>query len=142
MDCFYSRVERDDLLGPAFFPDGVKESHRAHVTAWWLEVLGGPARYTEELGGYEGMLAYHRGLAITPEQRFRFASLLSLAADDATCPATQTSVRRSSPMSSGKREWQCTTPSPEPRSSSTHRFHDGAGARRPRTGRNEKTRRA
>jgi hemoglobin len=86
MDCFYDRVERDDLLGPAFFPDGVNESHRAHVTAWWSEVLGGPARYTEELGGYAGMLAHHRGLAITPEQRFRFASLLSLAADDAELP--------------------------------------------------------
>jgi hemoglobin len=86
MDCFYDRVERDDLLGPRFFPDGVNEDHRAHVTAWWSEVLGGPARYTEELGGYEGMLAHHRGLAITPGQRFRFASLLSLAADDAGLP--------------------------------------------------------
>ena len=81
MDRFYDRVERDDLLGPRFFPNGVNEDHRAHVTAWWSEVLGGPARYTEELGGYEGMLAHHRSLAITPEQRFRFASLLSLAAD-------------------------------------------------------------
>src|SRR4029453_8991297 len=61
MDCFYDRVERDDLLGPRFFPDGVGEDHRAHVSAWWSEVLGGPARYTEELGGYEGMLAHHRG---------------------------------------------------------------------------------
>jgi hemoglobin len=86
MDCFYDRVERDDLLGPRFFPDGVSEDHRAHVTAWWSEVLGGPARYTEELGGYESMLSHHRGLAITPEQRFRFVSLLSLAADDAALP--------------------------------------------------------
>ena len=64
MDCFYDRVERDDLLAPRFFPDGVNEAHRAHVSAWWSEVLGGPARYTEELGGYEGMLAHHRGLAV------------------------------------------------------------------------------
>ena len=85
MDCFYDRVERDELLS-AFFPGGVGEDHRAHVTVWWSEVLGGPARYTEELGGYENMLAHHRGLAITPEQRFRFASLLSLAADDAGLP--------------------------------------------------------
>jgi hemoglobin len=49
-------------------------------------VLGGPGRYTEELGGYESMVAHHRGLAIAPEQRFRFASLLSLAADDAGLP--------------------------------------------------------
>src|SRR5918994_7035288 len=64
MDSFYDRVERDDLLGPRFFPDGVGEDHRAHVTVWWSEVFGGPTRYTEQLGGYEGMLAHHRGLAI------------------------------------------------------------------------------
>jgi hemoglobin len=85
MDAFYDRVEGDELLSP-FFPGGVGEDHRAHVTLWWCEVFGGPARYTEELGGYENMLAHHRGLGITPEQRFRFASLLSLAADDVALP--------------------------------------------------------
>ena len=85
INSFYDRVERDELLSP-FFPGGVSEGHRARVTAWWSEVLGGPARYTEELGGYDSMLAHHRGLAITAEQRFRFASLLSLAADDAGLP--------------------------------------------------------
>ena len=85
IDAFYDRVEQDELLAP-FFPGGVSESHREHVTLWWCEVLGGPARYTAELGGYENMLAHHRGLAITAEQRFRFASLFSLAADDAGLP--------------------------------------------------------
>ena len=85
IDAFYDRVEGDELLAP-FFPGGVHEDHRAHVTAWWAEVFGGPARYTAELGGYESMLAHHRGLEITREQRFRFASLLSLAADDAGLP--------------------------------------------------------
>jgi hemoglobin len=85
MDCFYDRVEGDELLSP-YFPGGVSEEHRAHVATWWSEVLGGPARYTEELGGYENMLAHHRGLAITPEERHRFVSLLSLAADDAGLP--------------------------------------------------------
>ena len=32
------------------------------------------------------MLAHHRDLGITPDQRFRFASLMSLAADDAGLP--------------------------------------------------------
>jgi hemoglobin len=85
IDAFYDRVEADELLSPVF-PGGVHEDHRRHVTAWWCEVFGGPARYTEELGGYERMVAKHRGLAITPEQRFRFASLMSLAADDAGLP--------------------------------------------------------
>ncbi len=85
IDCFYDRVERDDLLSP-FFPGGVSAEHREHVTTWWCEVFGGPADYTERLGGYPAMLAHHRNLAITAEQRFRFASLMSLAADDAGLP--------------------------------------------------------
>jgi hemoglobin len=85
IDAFYDRVERDDLLSP-LFPGGVTAEHREHVTTWWCEVFGGPADYTDRLGGYEAMLARHRGLHITPEQRFRFASLMSLAADDAALP--------------------------------------------------------
>jgi hemoglobin len=85
IDAFYDRVERDDLLGP-LFPGGVHEGHRAHVTLWWCEVFGGPAGYTEELGGYERMLAHHRRLGLVPEQRFRFATLMSRAADDAGLP--------------------------------------------------------
>src|SRR6201991_2188692 len=85
IDAFYDRVERDDLISP-LFPGGVSEEHRAHVTLWWSEVFGGAPEYTERLGGYERMLAHHRGLGVTPEQRFRFASLMSLAADDAGLP--------------------------------------------------------
>jgi hemoglobin len=33
------------------------------------------------------MLEHHKNLAITPEQRFRFASLMSSAADDAELPS-------------------------------------------------------
>jgi hemoglobin len=45
LDAFYDRVEGDELLSP-FFPGGVTEEHRDHVTAWWCEVFGGPKRYT------------------------------------------------------------------------------------------------
>ena len=79
--CFYDRVERDDLLSP-LFPGGVSAEHREHVTMWWCEVFGGPSEYTEKLGGYPAMLAHHRDLNITADQRFRFASLMSLAAED------------------------------------------------------------
>jgi len=67
INAFYDRVEADDLLTP-FFPGGVSEEHRRHVVAWWSEVFGGPARYTEELGGYDRMVEHHRGLSITSEQ--------------------------------------------------------------------------
>ena len=57
----------------AVLPGGLSEDYRAHVTAWWYEVFGGPARYTEELSRYENMLAHHRRLGITPEQRLGVA---------------------------------------------------------------------
>jgi hemoglobin len=86
IDAFYDRVERDELLSP-FFPGGVSEDHRDHVTTWWAEVFGGPADYTEHHGGYARMLSHHLHLGITPEQRLRFATLMSQAADDAALPA-------------------------------------------------------
>ncbi len=74
-----------DVLG-RLFPGGVGEEHRAHVTLWWIEVFGGPAGYTDQLGGYERMLAHHCGLAITEQQRDRFAALMRTAANDAALP--------------------------------------------------------
>lgn len=85
LDAFYDRVESDDLLSP-MFPGGVSEQHRADVTLWWSEVMGGPPTYTDQRGGYRRMLDHHRDLAITAEQRFRFATLMSRAADDAGLP--------------------------------------------------------
>ena len=86
IDAFYDRVERNELFDE-LFPGGVSEEHRDHVAAWWSEVFGGPTRYSEDLGGYERMLAHHVDLGITPEQRAAFVSTMSLAADDAALPA-------------------------------------------------------
>ena len=93
LNAFYDRVERDELISP-LFPGGVSAEHRRNVTLWWTEVFGGPAAYTEQLGGYHRMLTRHRDLAITPAQRFRFVSLMSHAADDAGLPADPDSARR------------------------------------------------
>lgn len=85
IDAFYDRVERDDLLAP-FFPGGVSEEHRDHVTDWWSEVFGGPSTYTDRHGGYEVMLAHHRDLGISPEQRLHFVTTMMRSADDAALP--------------------------------------------------------
>ena len=85
LNTFYDLVEGDELLAPVF-GGLVTEEHRDHVTTWWAEVMGGPADYTDHHGGYEHMLAKHRGLAIDAEQRLRFVTLLSRAADDAGLP--------------------------------------------------------
>ena len=84
INAFYDRVEHDDLLS-VLFPGGVSAEHRDHVSVWWSEVLGGPSDYTA-MGGYPRMLAHHLGLDISVEQRRRFVSLMSMAADDAGLP--------------------------------------------------------
>ena len=86
LNTFYDLVEGDAEIA-ALFGGRVSAEHRDHVTDWWCEVMGGPAAYTDHRGGYEHMLAKHRGLAITPELRLRFVTLLSQAADDADLPA-------------------------------------------------------
>jgi len=86
LNAFYDLLELDEEL-VAMFGGRVSEEHRRHVVAWWAEVMGGPSTYTDELGGYERMLAHHRGLQITPEQRLRFVTMLSQAADVAALPA-------------------------------------------------------
>jgi hemoglobin len=82
---FYDLVEDDELVGP-LFGGHVTEEHRRNVTTWWCEVMGGPADYSAHQGGYEHMVAKHRGLGITQAQRLRFVTLLSQSADDVGLP--------------------------------------------------------
>jgi hemoglobin len=82
---FYERVRRDDLLQTLFA--NMPDDHPRHVAMWLAEVFGGPATYTEELGGYPRMVSKHLGLAITEPQRARWVELIGLAADDAALPA-------------------------------------------------------
>src|SRR4029453_4368012 len=86
LDAFYDLVEGDELLAP-LFGGKVTAQHPDPATPGWGEVMGGAAPYTAELGGYEHMLAKHRGLAISDDQRLRFVTLLSRAADLAGLPA-------------------------------------------------------
>lgn len=81
---FYDRVKDDPVLAPVFA--GMDPEHPAHVADWLIEVFGGPARYTEALGGYPHMLRKHLGVGITPEQRRRWIGLMSEIADEVGLP--------------------------------------------------------
>jgi hemoglobin len=83
-ETFYDKVRADPLVGPLF--RHMDEHHPQYVATWLAEVFGGPPRYTEERGGYPHMLAKHRNLAITEEQRRRWVNLICDAADDAGLP--------------------------------------------------------
>ena len=83
-EVFYDKVRADPLVGPLF--RHMDEHHPQYVATWLAEVFGGPPRYTEERGGYPHMLAKHRNVAITEEQRRRWVNLICDAADDAGLP--------------------------------------------------------
>jgi len=92
-------------------------------------VFGGPRDYTDQLGGYPRMVGKHRDLAITPEQRLRFATLMSRAADDAGLPDDP--EFRSAFMAYV--EWARDSPGRIPSRVPSHRrrppYRSGAGAR-------------
>jgi hemoglobin len=83
-DVFYSSVLADPLLQP-LFGEG-QPQHVDHLTAFTTESFGGPDRFTSELGGMDALIAVHRHLKITEEQRRRFVELYMLALDAAGMP--------------------------------------------------------
>jgi hemoglobin len=85
--CFYHAIlaEPAPLLEPAF--RGMDPNHPRHVAAWLAETFGGPQTYSLEHGGYEHMLAKHRNLALTEEQRKRWITRMNATADEVGLPA-------------------------------------------------------
>ena len=82
-DIFYASVLRDPLLQPLF--GAGRPEHVDHLTAFTAESFGGPDRFTRELG-FAHLIAVHRGLRITEEQRARFVELYMAALDTAGMP--------------------------------------------------------
>jgi hemoglobin len=83
-DAFYSSVLADPLLKPLF---GEGQPHHVdHLTAFTAESFGGPDRFTRHLGGFVSLIAVHRNLKITEEQRRRFVELYMAALDEVGMP--------------------------------------------------------
>ena len=82
---WYPTVLADPLLQPLF--GAGHADHVPHLTAFLAEVFGGPARYTDELGGFPALLAPHRGKQIREDQRQRFIELFLQAADAVGLPS-------------------------------------------------------
>jgi hemoglobin len=80
---FYDSVLRDPLLQPLF--GAGQPQHVDHLTMFTAESFGGPDRFTRELG-FAHLIAVHRGLAISEEQRERFVELYMAALDAAGLP--------------------------------------------------------
>jgi len=82
-DAFYTSVLADPLLQPLF--GAGRPEHVDHLTAFTAESFGGPDRFSRELG-FDHLIAVHRGLRITEEQRLRFVELYLAALNTAGMP--------------------------------------------------------
>jgi hemoglobin len=85
-DLFYSSVLADPVLKPLF--GAGRPEHVDHLTAFTAESFGGPDRFSRELG-FDHLIAVHRNLRITEEQRQRFVELYMAALDAADMPADE-----------------------------------------------------
>lgn len=69
------------------FSHGTSPQHLENLAAYWAEVFGGPARYSELHGGQSGMLEIHARQGSGPDFGPRFVACFMQAADDAKLPA-------------------------------------------------------
>jgi hemoglobin len=82
-EVFYAKVLADPVL-KTLFTERLPE-HVDHLTWFTAESLGGPDRFTRELG-FRHLIDVHRKLKITDEQRERFVALYMEALDEAGLP--------------------------------------------------------
>jgi truncated hemoglobin YjbI len=126
---FYGSVLADPLLQPLF--GAGRPDHVDHLTEFEAESFGGPDNFSRELG-FAHLIAVHRGLKITEEQRARFVQLYLAAADAAGLPGDPRSGRRCARTSSSVRRWRCRTPMPRPTTSCIRCGKCPGGSGRPR----------
>jgi hemoglobin len=68
------------------FSHGVNPEHIERLAAYWAEVFGGPARFSELCGGHSAMLDLHANTGAGDEYGPRFVTCFMQAADDVDLP--------------------------------------------------------
>ncbi len=81
----HERCLQDPELNHAF-SHGVNPEHVERLAAYWAEVFGGPARYSESHGGHSAMVGVHAGQGTGEGWDARFVACFMQAADDADLP--------------------------------------------------------
>jgi hemoglobin len=83
---FYASLLADPLLQPLFGQG--QPQHVDHLTWFTAESFGGSDRFSRELG-FEHLIAVHRHLGITEEQRRRFVQLYMAALERSGLPVDE-----------------------------------------------------
>ena len=83
----HERCLADPELNHPFSHPGQHPQHVERLAAYWAEVMGGPAAYSQSCGEQTGVLRMHAGNGDITDLGERFLRCFDLAADDAGLPA-------------------------------------------------------
>ena len=81
----HERCLADPVLNHPF-AHGTSPDHIEHLASYWMEVFGGPSRYSESLGGQVYMISLHAGTNAEDDLAERFAACFAGAIEDAGLP--------------------------------------------------------
>ena len=80
-EAWHSRVMADDVVSHAF-SHGFHPQHSRRLAAYWAEVLGGPAAYSDEVGDETSVVRMHSGNGPHAEMDSRAIACFDQALDD------------------------------------------------------------
>ena len=83
---FHARCLADPVLEHPFSHADGNPDHVPNLAAYWAEVLGGPARYSDAVADQSYVLRLHAGNSPMDDLRRRFVDAFVAAADDADLP--------------------------------------------------------
>lgn len=83
----HARCLADPELNHPFSHTEDHELHVHRLAAYWGEVLGGPARFTESYGDHSGVVELHAHNGDMSDLGERFVACCTLAMDDVPLPA-------------------------------------------------------
>ena len=113
---FYDSVLADPLLQPVF--GSGRPEHVDHLASFTAESFGGPDRFSREVG-FAHLIAVHRGLRITEDQRPRFVELYWRRSARRRCRPTRRFATRCGSTSSSAQGSRCRTLTPTATTSCT-----------------------
>jgi hemoglobin len=86
----HARCLADPELNHPFSHDDQHPQHVERLAAYWAEVMGGPATYSQTCGDESGVLTMHAGHGDMGDLGERFLECFVLALDDAELPTDPT----------------------------------------------------
>ena len=82
----HARCLADPVLNHPFSRDDQNPQHVERLAAYWAEVMGGPAAYSQSCGDESGVLQLHAGNGDMSDLGGRFLACFLRALDDAALP--------------------------------------------------------